>query len=52
MLEQCIIGIEPGQRHVFLLDPDQAFGAHNPQLVQRIAVTDLPAGVPHPNCMD
>lgn len=44
MLEQCIIGIEPGKRHVFLLDPDQAFGAHNPQLVQRIAVTDLPAG--------
>ena len=44
MLEQCIIGIEPGQRHVFLLDADQAFGAHNPQLVQRIAMTDLPAG--------
>ena len=34
MLERCIIGIEPGQRHVFLLDPDQAFGEHNPQLVR------------------
>jgi 4-hydroxy-3-methylbut-2-enyl diphosphate reductase len=45
MLERCIIGIEPGQRHVFLLDPDQAFGAHNPQLVQRIGIADLPAGV-------
>jgi FKBP-type peptidyl-prolyl cis-trans isomerase 2 len=33
-----------GERHVFLLEPDQAFGAHNPQLVQRIAVTDLPNG--------
>ncbi len=44
MLERCIIGISPGQRHVFLLDSDQAFGAHNPQLVQRIGVADLPSG--------
>ena len=43
MLERCIIGIAPGERHVFLLDPDQAFGAHNPQLVQRIGIADLPA---------
>jgi FKBP-type peptidyl-prolyl cis-trans isomerase SlpA len=42
-LEQCLIGIVPGERHVFLLEPDQAFGAHNPGLVQRIAVGDLPA---------
>ena len=45
MLERCIIGIGPGKRHVFLLEPDQAFGAHNPQLVQRIPVADLPPGV-------
>lgn len=44
MLEQCIVGIAPGERHVFLLEPDQAFGAHNPQLVQRVGITDLPAG--------
>ena len=43
MLERCIIGIAPGERHVFLLEPDQAFGAHNPQLVQRIGIADLPA---------
>ena len=42
MLERCIIGISPGERHVFLLDSDQAFGAHNPQLVQRIGIRDLP----------
>lgn len=42
-LEQCLIGIVPGERHVFLLEPHQAFGAHNPGLVQRIAVGDLPA---------
>jgi FKBP-type peptidyl-prolyl cis-trans isomerase SlpA len=41
-LEQCLIGITPGERHVFLLEPDQAFGAHNPDLVQRIGVGDLP----------
>ncbi len=41
-LEQCLIGMAPGQRHVFLLEPDQAFGAHNPQLVQRIGLNDLP----------
>lgn len=41
-LEQCLIGITPGERHVFLLEPDQAFGAHNPQLVQRIGLADLP----------
>lgn len=44
MLERCIVGLSPGERHVFLLDPDQAFGVHNPQLVQRIAVSDLPSG--------
>lgn len=44
MLEHCIIGIVPGERHVFLLEPDQAFGAHNPQLVQRVGIADLPAG--------
>ncbi|MDP1734246.1 MAG: FKBP-type peptidyl-prolyl cis-trans isomerase [Sulfuritalea sp.] len=41
-LEQCLIGITPGERHVFLLEPDQAFGAHNPSLVQRIGIGDLP----------
>jgi FKBP-type peptidyl-prolyl cis-trans isomerase SlpA len=41
-LEQCLIGIIPGERHVFLLEPGQAFGAHNPNLVQRIGIGDLP----------
>lgn len=43
-LERCIVGISPGERHVFLLDPQQAFGERNPQLVQRIGIADLPAG--------
>ena len=43
-LEHCLIGISVGERHVFLLDADQAFGSHNPQLTQRMARSDLPPG--------
>jgi FKBP-type peptidyl-prolyl cis-trans isomerase SlpA len=41
-LEHCLIGVNVGERHVFLLDADQAFGSHNPQLVQRMARAALP----------
>jgi FKBP-type peptidyl-prolyl cis-trans isomerase SlpA len=41
-LEHCLIGVNVGERHVFLLDADQAFGSHNPQLTQRMARTALP----------
>ena len=41
-LEHCLIGVNVGERHVFLLEPDQAFGSHNPQLTQRMARTALP----------
>ncbi|OYY80158.1 MAG: peptidylprolyl isomerase, partial [Hydrogenophilales bacterium 16-62-9] len=30
MLEQWLIDLVPGERHVFLLDPWQAFGASQP----------------------
>ena len=43
-LEACIVGLPVGERHVFLLEPEQAFGTHNPQLVQRMPRTELPAG--------
>ena len=42
-LEHCLIGVNVGERHVFLLEASQAFGAHNPGLVQRVGVGDLPA---------
>jgi FKBP-type peptidyl-prolyl cis-trans isomerase SlpA len=42
-LEACLVGLPVGGRHVFLLEPEQAFGPHNPQLVQRLARTELPA---------
>ncbi len=41
-LEHCLIGVNVGERHVFLLEADQAFGDHNPQLTQRMARKALP----------
>jgi FKBP-type peptidyl-prolyl cis-trans isomerase SlpA len=41
-LEHCLVGLVVGERNVFLLEPEQAFGGHNPQLVQRVGLADLP----------
>lgn len=43
MLEQWLVDLRPGERHVFLLDPWQAFGASQPELVQTLPMTDLSA---------
>jgi len=45
MLEQWLIDIVPGERHVFLLDPEQAFGVSQPDLIQTLPKSDLPAGM-------
>ncbi len=42
-LEQWLIDLVPGERHVFLLDPWQAFGESQPELIQTLPKTDLPA---------
>ena len=42
MLEQWLIDLVPGERHVFLLDPWQAFGESQPELIQTLPKTDLP----------
>lgn len=42
-LEACLAGLPVGQRHTFLLEPEQAFGPHSPDLVQRLARANLPA---------
>ncbi len=31
-LERCLEGLPVGERHVFLLEPEQAFGRQTPQL--------------------
>jgi len=42
MLEQWLVDLVPGERHVFLLDPWQAFGESQPELIQTLPKTDLP----------
>ena len=42
-LEQWLIGLTPGERHVFLLEPAQAFGARDPALMQILPLTDFDA---------
>ncbi len=42
-LERCLHGLPEGERHVFLLEPHQAFGEYHPELVVRQARESLPA---------
>ncbi|MEF8719697.1 MAG: FKBP-type peptidyl-prolyl cis-trans isomerase [Candidatus Accumulibacter necessarius] len=44
-LESCLLGLPTGERHVFQLDEVDAFGSHNPRLVERIARSALPPEV-------
>ncbi len=41
-LEACLLGLGAGEHHVFELEADDAFGQHNPRLVERIARSALP----------
>lgn len=43
-LEACLVDLPIGERHVFLLEPAQAFGPHNPALLKRISRSELPGG--------
>ncbi len=43
-LEACLEDLPVGERHVFLLEPQQAFGAHNPELLKRLPTRELPGG--------
>ncbi|HEX7971585.1 MAG TPA: FKBP-type peptidyl-prolyl cis-trans isomerase [Thiobacillus sp.] len=42
-LEQWLVDLVPGERHVFLLEPWQAFGESQPDLIQTLPRSDLPA---------
>lgn len=35
-LERCLVGLSVGQRQIFQLTADQAFGSHNPKLIERM----------------
>ncbi|HAY29116.1 MAG TPA: FKBP-type peptidyl-prolyl cis-trans isomerase [Candidatus Accumulibacter phosphatis] len=41
-LEDCLLGLGSGERHVFELPASEAFGEHNPRLLERIARRALP----------
>lgn len=43
-LEAFLEGLPVGERHVFLLEPAQAFGPHNPELVKPMPRSELPEG--------
>ena len=43
-LEACLAGLAVAERRVFTLGPEQAFGPHNPQLLQRLPRAELPIG--------
>jgi FKBP-type peptidyl-prolyl cis-trans isomerase SlpA len=44
-LEACLLGLGVGEHHVFQLEADDAFGQHNPRLVERIARSALPPDI-------
>ncbi len=44
-LEQWLIGLKPGERHVFLLEPWQAFGVSSEELLQTLKPQDIPPGM-------
>ena len=41
-LENCLLGLPLNERHVFMLEPAQAFGCWNESLVQRLALSEFP----------
>ena len=44
-LERCLLGLQAGDTRAWRLAPEEAFGAHNPRLVERIARSALPPGI-------
>ena len=41
-MEQLLVGLTPGPRHVFELEPENAFGPHRPELVERVRREHMP----------
>ena len=51
-LEHFLIGLHLHERHVFMLDPTQAFGCRDERLIQRIPLSEFPATIkPEPKAM-
>ncbi len=41
-MEQLLVGLEPGTHHVFELEPENAFGPHRTELVERVKREHMP----------
>jgi FKBP-type peptidyl-prolyl cis-trans isomerase 2 len=41
-LERCLIGLPLHERHVFMLESEQAFGCRDERLIQRIPLSGFP----------
>jgi FKBP-type peptidyl-prolyl cis-trans isomerase SlpA len=41
-LERCLIGVESGKAHVFMLQPEDAFGGYRDELLQRVPADAFP----------
>jgi FKBP-type peptidyl-prolyl cis-trans isomerase SlpA len=40
-LESCLIGLPEGAHQTFELEPEQAFGPRNPEMLQRVSIATL-----------
>ncbi len=45
-LEKCLVGLSAGEQRVFHLEPEQAFGLSDPELMQRIELDMFPEDMP------
>jgi len=45
-LERWLMGIRQDERHVFLLDPEQAFGLSSPEKIHRLKTEQISPGTP------
>lgn len=45
-LEQCLIGLTQGERHVFLLDPEQAFGVSTSDKIYHLPRARIASSMP------
>ena len=43
-LERCLAGVTVGELHTFLLEPENAFGTHREDLVEKVRLEDFPDG--------
>lgn len=44
-LEACLLGLPEGAHETFVLPPEKAFGQSSERLIERIALSALPAGM-------